>query len=463
MQQELADLCGKYLNADCSVSNLRRLTGGANMETWAFDYGGTALILRRLPGNAAQEASIQSMGEVPIETEAAVIGLAGRHGVTVPRVVCVLPAEAGLGRGFIMTRVEGETIAKRIQSKPEFVEARAGFVSDCARELAAIHAISIEGVLRSLPVLEAGDAVATLRTEFGDNGCETPILNLAFAWLERNIPGPPDSPCLVHGDFRLGNLVIDGTGLKAVLDWETVHLGDPVQDLAYICTPNWRFAGYDKSVGGLGEIEPFLARYVEYGGQAVEPDRFRFWLIYSALWWAGVCLKMSGYWRSGYDRSLERAVIGRRVTEAELDLLLLLEGDEDRPSSRVGWGAPEHPSCLGATAYCELSQAIGEWIDNDLSERLEGRDRFQARVARNAVGMIQRRLSFGAVFEERSTRRLSELGMSEAGFLSATRSGQVSLEEPGVLGHLRLSAMERLYMDQPDYPGLGHAIRKWTA
>jgi aminoglycoside phosphotransferase (APT) family kinase protein len=142
--------------------------------------------------------------------------------------------------------------------------------------------------------------------------------------LRKTAP-PPIAPVLVHGDFRLGNLMIDDAGLVAALDWELAHSGDPGEDLGWICTPSWRFGAIDKPVGGFGDVDALLQSYWAAGGSsAVDAARVRWWTMMGSLKWGVMCLIMYRAFEAGLDRSVERAAIGRRASETELDLALML-------------------------------------------------------------------------------------------------------------------------------------------
>jgi aminoglycoside phosphotransferase (APT) family kinase protein len=146
----------------------------------------------------------------------------------------------------------------------------------------------------------------------------------AFPWL-RGHAKPLSRPVLVHGDFRNGNLIVDvKTGLVAVLDWELAHLGDPAEDLGWICVNSWRFGGAGP-VGGFGAYADLLAGYAEGGGPRITLDTLLYWQAVGSLKWAVMCLMMYGIYASGADGSVERAVIGRRTSEAEIDLIGLME------------------------------------------------------------------------------------------------------------------------------------------
>ena len=175
-----------------------------------------------------------------------------------------------------------------------------------------------------MPVLDAAATLAWYEAVFRRTGACRPVLELAFRHLRACLP-PPVAPCLVHGDFRTGNIMVDPrAGLVAVLDWELAHMGDPAEDLGWLCVNSWRFGAVERAVGGFGDLADLLAAYAQAGGAPVSPARVHYWQMVGSLKWAVMCLMMYEIFRSGADASLERAAIGRRVSECEADLLHLL-------------------------------------------------------------------------------------------------------------------------------------------
>jgi aminoglycoside phosphotransferase (APT) family kinase protein len=150
----------------------------------------------------------------------------------------------------------------------------------------------------------------------------SPALELGLAWLERNRP-EPEGDVVVHGDFRLGNLIIGEDGVRAVLDWELVHRGDPFEDLGYLCVRAWRF-GAEHPVGGFGTYDDLFRGYERVSGCPVDPARVRWWEVFGTVWWGGACMQQAARHLSGSERSVELAAIGRRVWEQEYDVLLAL-------------------------------------------------------------------------------------------------------------------------------------------
>ncbi len=458
--QGLTVFCRRTLGKDGELSGLRRLSGGASMESWAFAYGGEEFVLRRLPAGISPDD--EGLRGVPLATQADIINLAVQSGVTAPTVRARLLPDDGLGEGFVMDKAEGETLPHKILGNPEFAEAEGKLTDQCAAELWNIHNIDPGPLSDNLEYYTPLDLIGLQQDKYDEIGGAIPIYEYAFHWLTENAP-VSEARKLVHGDFRMGNLMIKPSGLSAVLDWELARLGDPVQDLAYLCTPSWRFGHYEKVAGGFDTAEAFLAAYARHSGETVDPDRFRFWLIYSTVWWGVACLVMGEIWRSHGDRSLERTVIGRRVSEVEIDLALLFEEILPRDiCTSLNWEMPEAQDAKGEIGYHELLTALSEWNSKTVQPELKGHDRFQSKVAGNALGIAQRQASFGHAFQAASNERLKAIGFDHGQLCTALSEGRVGPEHPGLWDHLRLSALERLSIDQPKYAGLAVALNKWN-
>ncbi|MCE9522470.1 MAG: phosphotransferase family protein [Alphaproteobacteria bacterium] len=306
-----------------SIANLKRLSGGASQETWSFDGAGstgtTPLILRRAPGGKTVP---RSGNAVALATEAKVIKLAANANIPVPLVHYVLQDGDDLGPGYIMGRVEGETIARKILRDAEYAEARPKLARQCGAILAAIHAIDCSH-LPELNIATAEDQLASYRALYDSYDHPHPVFEVAFKWLELRLP-KVESPTLLHGDFRNGNLMIGPDGVRAVLDWELVHIGDPAEDLGWICVNSWRFGETKKIVGGFGDVADLLAGYAQAGGTGMTAERVKFWEIFGTLKWGIMCMTMYQAFAQSGDRTVERATIGRRSSETEIDLINLL-------------------------------------------------------------------------------------------------------------------------------------------
>jgi aminoglycoside phosphotransferase (APT) family kinase protein len=319
-------LLGRSIASWCSratgVINVVRLSGGASQETWSFDIvhpdGNIAAILRRAPSGYGA-APARAAG---LNAEAALMQRAWEAGVPSPRVLHVLDPPDDLGSGFIMERVEGETIPRKILRDDRFAQARPKLARQLGEVLAAIHGLALSQ-LPELRHMTATKEIAELERDYRSFDWPRPVFELALRWLRDRDPGPSRDVTLVHGDFRHGNLIIGPEGLRAVLDWELAHLGDPMEDLGWICVNSWRFGAIDKPVGGFGAREDLFAGY-ELGGRRVDPDRVKYWEVMGTLRWGVMCCGMMQRFRISPERSVERAMIGRRASETEIDLLRLL-------------------------------------------------------------------------------------------------------------------------------------------
>ena len=308
-----------------SIANLKRLSGGASQETWSLDgvgpKGTTPLILRRAPGGKVIPRSATA---VSLATEAKAIRLAAAGGVPVPPVPYVLQDSDDLGPGYLMGRVEGETIARKILRDAAFADARPKLARQCGRILAGVHAID-KAQMPELAVVPPRAQFDQYRTIYDTYDYPHPVFEVAFKWLEQRLPAAPELT-LVHGDLRHGNLMIGPDGVRAVLDWELTHIGDPAEDLGWICVNSWRFGETHKVVGGFGDVEDLLAGYAEAGGKGMTAERVKFWEMFGTLKWGIMCMTMYQSFATGSDRSVERATIGRRSSETEIDLVNLLYG-----------------------------------------------------------------------------------------------------------------------------------------
>jgi aminoglycoside phosphotransferase (APT) family kinase protein len=304
---------------DVRVRDLRVLTGGASRATWAFDAVtgavSRALILRIGPPDEIHAG---------MELEAAALGRAAAAGAPVPQVLVADDSAGPLGNPFLVCDfIGGETIVRRIQRAIDDAS-RSDLVGQCAQALAAIHRADSTGI-----GLTAADQLDEWHSQLDEMGDTTATFEWAFRWLAAH--RPPASPnVLVHGDFRMGNLIVD-TGeqparLAAVLDWELTHAGEVYEDLAWFCIRAWRFgAPQALGAGGLGSIEEFLTAYEHASGAVIDRGAMRWWLVLSTLRWGVICRYQAERHLSGQTRSVELAAIGRRVCETEFDLLRLLE------------------------------------------------------------------------------------------------------------------------------------------
>lgn len=436
---KLAQALGGLLGAD--IEDLHRLTGGASRTTWAFTArrGDTSqrLILRTGPPDEVHAG---------MELEARAQNLAAAQGAPVPEVLTASNSAEPLGNPYLIcTEIAGETIVRKIHRNLDDA-GRAHLLRQCADALAAIH--------RADPTeaaLTPEDPVALWRDELDTMADTTATFEWAFRWLQRNRPAA-GRPTLVHGDFRMGNLIVAGSQLAAVLDWELVHAGDPREDLAWFCIRAWRFgAPLALGAGGLGGIDAFLAAYAAAGGMQVDRAGLRWWLVLATLRWGVICRYQAQRHLSGQMPSVELATVGRRVCETEWDLLNLLEDTHPGPRiTRVSPVGGSAPGLHGRPAATELISAVADFLDGDVREATQGRINFHTRVAANALRMVIRELQAGDT--SAVTAALAALGADdEAGLAAAIRRGDLDDRGEDVSRCLRALVGHRLAAAHPGY------------
>jgi aminoglycoside phosphotransferase (APT) family kinase protein len=322
IEAELFRCAAAWCPGATGITGAAKLSGGASQETWTFDIvhpnGDIGAILRRAPPGYGA-APTRAAG---LDAEATLMQLAHDAGLPSPRVLHVLKPQDELGTGFIMQRIEGETIARKILRDEKFAQARPKLARQLGGVLAGIHGLAVSK-LPKLRHVTATSEIEDLTREYQSFNWPRPVFELALRWLKRHDPSPPDQMTLVHGDFRHGNLIIGPDGVRAVLDWELAHFGDPMEDLGWVCVNSWRFGEIDKPVGGFGSREELFAGY-KSAGRRVDPERVRFWEVMGTLRWGVMCCGMMQRFRLTPDHSMERAMIGRRSSETEIDLLRLL-------------------------------------------------------------------------------------------------------------------------------------------
>lgn len=317
MIDELAGVLRPILGDGVVVENLHTLTGGASRTTYSFDAVTAAERRRLILRSAPVDNRFAGM-----ELEAAVQEAAADAGAPVPHIIAASNSCAALGNPFLVCdEVAGETIVRKIQRNLDD-KGRAMLLDQCAQALAAIHRARIDAA-----GLVDRDEIAEWRQRLDELGDTTATFEWAFRWLAANRPAS-SAIRLVHGDFRMGNLIVDGSTLAAVLDWEAVHIGEVYEDLAWFCVRAWRFgAPAELAAGGLGSIEDFVTAYERAAGTSVDRAALRWWQVLGTLKWGIICRYQAERHLSGQTRSVELATIGRRVCETESDILDLLEAD----------------------------------------------------------------------------------------------------------------------------------------
>jgi hypothetical protein len=300
-----------------------------------------------------------------------------------------------------------------------------------------------------LPDLDPLDAL----TEYYASFEPRPAVELTLRWLHDNRPPVSDRRTVVHGDFRNGNLMIDGTTVRGVLDWELTHLGDPAEDLGWLCTKAWRF-GSPRPVGGFGPREDLLAGYAEAGGTPPTLEELHWWEVYGTLRWTILCRHQAERYLNGSDPSIEYAVLGRKVCEQEHDLLLALGLTEpttvqDPLENAQPTETPPHDRPDAST----LIDAVGAFLLQ--ADQPDDRLRFHARVAAAALAIARRELLLGEAHKAAHDKRLRNLNCeSDADLAKAIREGTLDTRMDEVTEAVRDSIVDKLTVANPRHLSL---------
>jgi aminoglycoside phosphotransferase (APT) family kinase protein len=439
----IAERLGEVLGAP--VRELRQLSGGASRETWVFDVDpaegpprGLVLQLERLVAEETPDLRTRPR-------QAPLLRAAAEAGVPVARVVDAGEDDSVLGSSWVVVeRVEGTADPRTILAGDGVPPADA-LLDGLAAALAAVHRIEVGEPL----VPEVADPLAQLRAMHDELGQPHPVFDLAFRELEAARP-KPSRRGLVHGDFRMGNVLVGPDGVAAVLDWELSHVGDQLEDLGWVCVRAWRFGRPDRPAAGLGSRDALAAAYERHAGVAVDRDALRWWELFGTLRWGVICVVQAFTHLSGAARSLEHAVIGRRACEVEWDLLELLDpggAGRDAPSVEP---TPAAPALHDRPTATELLDAARGGLGDNVLPVLEGRAAFELRVALRAAGIVERELRHAAEHSALHAEALRLLGATdEAELASAVRAGAFDDRRDELIGALRATVRAKLEAANP--------------
>jgi aminoglycoside phosphotransferase (APT) family kinase protein len=302
------------------------LAGGASREMLLIDAEMPTgerrrFVLRRDAPTQMNERALTRAQEFALMTAAA------DAGIRVARPLLLYDGDAESAPFFVMPFIEGTAIGRRVVSAPELAAARAVLPGQMADQLARIHALdptAFPWLPRPADGLTAAEeAVQQCYAVLDRVGAHSPTFEYLLRWALRHQP-EPGPLTLCHGDFRIGNLMVDSAGLAAVMDWEFAHVGDPHEELGYLCMRDWRFGGSGR-MGGIAEREPFLIAYEQASGRRVDRHAVEYWEFLGNVRWGVICLAQADRHLSGKETSVELASLGRRSAEMQMEALLLIK------------------------------------------------------------------------------------------------------------------------------------------
>lgn len=327
--QNLQAYLSDVTDSAATMTDAKPLAGGASRDTWYIqaDINGEEheYVMRRdLPTQMFDDALTR-------EQEFHLMDAAHASGVSVAQVRYLCTDESVLGSPFfIMDYVPGISIGRKVMRQPELADARQKLPRQMAQELARIHAIDTAAHhLDFLRAPQTGyspaeDIIAQTYQILDDLGVINPVWEWTLRYAKTHQP-TTERITFVHGDFRIGNLLVDESGLRAVIDWEFGHLGDPDEELGYLCMRDWRFGHGQNRAAGLTDRETFLQAYEAASGRSVNRDAVDWWELMGNIRWGVICLSQAERHLSGEEPSVELASLGRRSAEMQLESLRLIE------------------------------------------------------------------------------------------------------------------------------------------
>lgn len=337
LQAALESALAKATGTPVWIEGLALIAGGASQETWRLDLcmengahaGSLPLILRRPLGGAIYETALDLRAEDRVHRAVYAAG------APVPPPFRLLDDLLG-APALLVERMEAESIGRKLVREPRFAAARRLLPAQMGAALAAIHSVdwARHGLDALLPAPAAGQTpaqarLAQIEAELDAIDEPHPALELCLRWLRRNEPPAPDRPVLVHGDYRVGNLLVSPeSGLTGVIDWEFAHIGDYAEDLTWGLIREWRFGVDEQRLGGVGQPEAFFEAYARAAGRPVDPARVAYWELLANVWWAIGCLNQARRHLRGEQANIEFVSLGRRAAEMELEALRLLAAIE---------------------------------------------------------------------------------------------------------------------------------------
>ena len=300
------------------IKNLVPLTGGASADINRIIFeDNKEFIVRR---SVVKDKAVMA---IPKNMEAKIQKIVKEYGAPVPEIIMEFSEGAEIGEGYVMQSVGGETIPRKILRDDSYKNIRNKLPYEIGKSLAQIHKTKLEK-LQDLEKITFSESLEKLFIIYESFDQPQPVFDLAFKWLE-NQKILDYEEVLVHGDYRFGNFIISEKKLESIIDWELAHIGNPMEDLGWLCVRSWRFGNVNKRAAGLGDVDELIAGYEANSKIKIDKSQLDMWQLYGSLRWGIICMVQTFAHLSGAVKSLEKAAIGRRVSETEFDLMNMIK------------------------------------------------------------------------------------------------------------------------------------------
>ena len=300
------------------IKNLVPLTGGASADINRIIFeDNKEFIVRR---SVVKDKALMA---IPKNMEAKIQKIVKEYGAPVPEIIMEFSEGAEIGEGYVMQSVGGETIPRKILRDDSYKNIRNKLPYEIGKSLAQIHKTKLEK-LQDHEKITFSESLEKLFIIYESFDQPQPVFDLAFKWLE-NQKILDYEEVLVHGDYRFGNFIISEKKLESIIDWELAHIGNPMEDLGWLCVRSWRFGNVNKRAAGLGDVDELIAGYEANSKIKIDKSQLDMWQLYGSLKWGIICMVQTFAHLSGAVKSLEKAAIGRRVSETEFDLMNMIK------------------------------------------------------------------------------------------------------------------------------------------
>jgi aminoglycoside phosphotransferase (APT) family kinase protein len=299
----LAAYLAEHLPGFRGELTVRQFEGGQSNPTFLLAAAGREYVMRKKPPGRLLRSAHQ------VEREYRVMTALARSDVPVPRTHLLCEDASVVGTPFyVMQRVEGRVVSD--PSLPDFSrEQRRALYDHFARVLAALHHVDPAAVGLG-HFGKPGDyctrQISRWSRQYEESKTEDiPEMEALIAWLPTHLPAS-DETCIVHGDYRIGNCILDleQPRVAALIDWELSTLGHPLADLAYCCqvyrgetTPGQTLSGFDLADLGIPSEEEFVARYCELTGRP-GIESWNFYMVFVMFRSAAI---VQGVYKRGLD------------------------------------------------------------------------------------------------------------------------------------------------------------------
>ncbi|MGV9675658.1 phosphotransferase family protein [Nocardia sp. NPDC003482] len=450
MAEGVGAILAAALGRSVGEVSVRQFTGGASRQVYGVEAGSVRAVLRRDPPGHGDADRMRA--------EAACLRAAAAAGVPVPAVLAAGDTAPGIDAPYLlMEYVDGESIPRKLQRDPAYAPVRERLAGDLGEILGRIHRTPTD----TLTMLTDADPLDEIERVYRDLDQPRPAVEMGLLWLRDHLPVVRPKT-LVHGDFRLGNFLIAPTGVRAVLDWELAHLGNPMEDLGWLCVRAWRFGG-PAPVAGIGTRTQLLDGYERITGIRPTAEELHWWEAFGTLKWLILSMFQADRHFSGREHSLELAAIGRRVCESEYDLLIALDLF-DHSVDLAPHPAPTDAEAREITVETpattvhdrptldEILTLVTETLTTDIAPTLAPRERYLLRVCTTLLSTATRELHSGPTPTTTVQTLLTTLGCdSEQTLATHLHNGTLPYTDPQVRRTTSTAIKTRLQITNPHH------------